>query len=589
MTAVIGNVPVDSHLDMSALNLDPDLREAITKQLRFELDAASDIIKNYIASHNVMHSFAFSALRLFSDRINEKRGAWTDQEEGNFMAVCRVVDTCADVAVLIKEAKTTMANIMDKEIGGDAPVVVGSKYIESTVTGKGGGPTRCNLCGDVGHGSTPILGQFSDRLRKEYTKRNEYAVKEKKRKQMSEGMCDMFVVRSAAKGGECFAADTTASTRAVQQNIHGLNEDTSSIENARRRIPSGAGRAISELVFGGEQQETAADKREGVLHRYESGGGEEETLTLYPADAVKETRGRQLLAYDQVCPVLSPLLESPERRAPTRTPTYDRVRPVLSLLPESPERRSPTRTPAYDRVRPVLLPPPESPERRAPTWTPTYDRVRPVLSPLPESPDRHLTSPATQRRRVLASKAKRQQPPASKARRQQPPLSKASRQQPAPKQPPTEKMTPGPSVPRPPRRHYAALVLPSITTQGEGDPPSTPVFKVVPKQQQSSATMTPRDLVFRNLQERLWPPSSIPVDGSEDDDYTTSSREEPSDSSFFVSRIAPTLANTDRITSNVRQLESHSFSPSAPAVTDRDRANRTAINKTLREYVPRRK
>ena len=212
---VQGNVPVSSYLKQ--VKNDDDIKKALAKQLRFGLDSASGVMKNCIAAHNVIHSLLLSLLVYFRTKI-VKSSFFVDNEEGNVMMFCRIMDTLAEISAVIKKAKNISYKLAD---GGGLKdsVIVGEKYIDLT---RAKLPSKCTFCNITGHGTTPIVEQFSDRLQKEYIKRNKSIIEEKRNAVQKGGLTDIFITRSG----------NAASTAAIQ---HNYDAEQSSMECAFKR------------------------------------------------------------------------------------------------------------------------------------------------------------------------------------------------------------------------------------------------------------------------------------------------------------------------------------------------------------------
>nr|BDT63203.1 MAG: wsv131-like protein [Hemigrapsus takanoi nimavirus]GBG35359.1 wsv131-like protein [Hemigrapsus takanoi nimavirus] len=236
---VQGNVPVSVYLDQTPAGLAADVKAALAKQLSFGLDSAAGVMKNCIASHNVIHSLLLSALMYFRKKIVENGSSLADNEEGKVMAICRIADTLAEISSLIQEAKKISYNLADegeaKKGGGGRGVssaVVGEKYIDLT---RAKLPAKCKFCNVAGHGPTPIVGQFSDRLQKEYIKRNYDIVKEKRSAVQKGGLTDIFITRSSGAPQANNSIASKAASAAIQHNYAVNTGEQSSIECAFKR------------------------------------------------------------------------------------------------------------------------------------------------------------------------------------------------------------------------------------------------------------------------------------------------------------------------------------------------------------------
>ena len=236
---VQGNVPVSMYLDQTTANLGADIQAALAKQLRFGLDSAAGVMKNCIAAHNVIHSLLLSALMYFRAKIVESRSSLADNEEGKVMAICRIADTLAEISSLVQEAKKVSYNFADKGEAkngegkrGASSVVVGEKYIDLT---RAKLPAKCNFCNVAGHGPTPIVGQFLERLQEEYIKRNDDMVKEKRSAVQKGGLSDIFITRSSGAPQANNNIASKAASAAIQHNYAVNTGERSSIECAFKR------------------------------------------------------------------------------------------------------------------------------------------------------------------------------------------------------------------------------------------------------------------------------------------------------------------------------------------------------------------
>ena len=226
---VQGNVPVSLYLSQTSAGLDADIQAALDKQLRFGLDSAAGVMKNCIAAHNIIHSLLLSALMFFRSKIVENGSSLADNEEGKIMAICRIANTLIEISSLLQEAKKVSYKLVDEsetkneEEGDASSVAVGEKYLTKTKL-----PAKCNFCNVAGHGPTPVVGQFSDKLRKEYLTRNEDIIKKKRNAVQKGGLNDIFITRSSG-------ASLKAASVAIQYNYAVNNGERSSIECAFKR------------------------------------------------------------------------------------------------------------------------------------------------------------------------------------------------------------------------------------------------------------------------------------------------------------------------------------------------------------------
>ena len=224
---VQGNVPFSAYLDQALTDLDADILTALTKQLNFGLDSAAGVMKNCIAAHNVIHSLIVSVLMYFREKIVENRSSLADNEEGKVMAICRIADTLSEISSLIQEAKRVSYKLADD--GGVSTTVVGERYIDPIRAKQ---PAKCNFCSVAGHGPTPIVGHFLDRLQKEYIKRNVDIVKEKRSAVQKGGLTDIFITRSS---GVPQAIASKAASAAIQHNYAANTSERTTIECAFKR------------------------------------------------------------------------------------------------------------------------------------------------------------------------------------------------------------------------------------------------------------------------------------------------------------------------------------------------------------------
>ena len=169
--------------------------EAVKRQLVFGTDVAAEVMKNCIASHNVIYSFLYSLLQFFRTKVVESE-YFDDDAKGQDMMVCRVIEVCAEILALIQESKKATSSSLDMSKCSDVnkadAVLTEAAYLKAT----GAIPPKCRYCKTGGHGYSPILGQFNSAIRKEYWKRNEKQINEFKDAHKTVTP-DNFITRSA--------------------------------------------------------------------------------------------------------------------------------------------------------------------------------------------------------------------------------------------------------------------------------------------------------------------------------------------------------------------------------------------------------
>lgn len=188
----LGATPVDMEFQDGVL--DDESLEAVKKQLFFGTDVAAEVMKNCIASHNVIYSFLYSLLQFLRAKVVESE-CFHDDAKGKDMLVCRIIEVCAEIVALIQESKkATSSSLIHK---ADA-VLTEAAYLKAVGKRKSvtALPPKCQYCKTTGHGYTPILGQFSSAIRNEYRKRNEIQITEYKNVHKTV-IPDNFITRSA--------------------------------------------------------------------------------------------------------------------------------------------------------------------------------------------------------------------------------------------------------------------------------------------------------------------------------------------------------------------------------------------------------
>ena len=532
---VQGNVPASVYLDQTSADLDTDIQAALAKQLSFGLDSAAGVMKNCIAAHNVIHSLLLSALVYFRAKIVESGSSLADNEEGKIMTIYRIAHTLAEISSLVQEAKKVSYNLANEtRNGGDA--VIGEKYIDLTEL-----PVKCIFCNDVDHGPTPIVGQFSDRLRREYIKRNGDIIKKKRNDVQRGGLTDFFITSGAN------IASKAAST-AIQHNYAVNTGERSSIECAfkRAKFDSQVGHLMESYMDSRIRQNETSEQSSCVItdevvreHEEKAPIREEKVLSPERDNAIKIVAAEVSLSD-----------ENKEEQSVKQNLIMQRSQNPLQLAPES----------SSDK----LIRPP-APQRQESTLPAELTRlpVSPIHSPRQDS----ALPPG------LVEMVRPPPPPVSPIH--------SPRQESALPPGLVEMMRPLPPPVSPihsPRQDSA--LPPGLVEMMR--PPPPPVSPIHSPRQDSAL---PPGLVEMM---RLPPPPVSPIHSPRQESALPPGLTKPSSPPTSVgSVLEPSQSETERIASEIRRLEMLGYSPSLPAIRGRDHQNRASMKTTVKKFDPR--
>ena len=537
---VQGNVPVSMYLDQTTANLGADIQAALAKQLRFGLDSAAGVMKNCIAAHNVIHSLLLSALMYFRAKIVESRSSLADNEEGKVMAICRIADTLAEISSLVQEAKKVSYNFADKGEAkngegkrGASSVVVGEKYIDLT---RAKLPAKCNFCNVAGHGPTPIVGQFLERLQEEYIKRNDDMVKEKRSAVQKGGLSDIFITRSSGAPQANNNIASKAASAAIQHNYAVNTGERSSIECAFKRAKFDS--QVGHLM----QSYTDSRIRQLEYHQQQQQQQQQQQETPGQTCAITEERERRDECRYEVERDSEAAKDNGERiNLPEENrgeqPNFRVVQGIDAKAPQSLVQNVIMQQ-LQDQLAPPQLKTTAAAAAAAESAVPAdYTELTRPRPPLP------LVSP------ILSPAPQRQEVPAAAA------AAAAESVVPADY---TELTRPRPPLP---------LVSPILSP--------APQRQEVPAAAAAAESAVPA-LPPDYIEKMKLPPLLSPI-------------RSPSATTLVGSVLEPSQSETERVASEIRRLEMLGYSPSLPAIRGRDRQNRASMGAAVKKFGPRRK